>query len=204
MAMFKSLSAALNDSFNCHSLKLSIKGKQFPEDLFKLANLTELYIEASDLKELPSLTRLTKLKYFSLKASSFKGSLADLFLHQSLEHLKVTETPVPDFTFKLEKKMAPLLSLTLKDCGIQKLPLEIGELALLTELHLPANQLKELPFTMPGLVELKRLNLDSNSFETFPDIIGHFPRLKHLSIDHNKFSEAEKARIHRQFNLTPN
>lgn len=204
MAMLKSLSSALKDPKNCDGLKLSLKETQLPEDIFKLTQLSEFYLEAPYLKELPSLLKLTKLKHFSLKASSFTGTLSDLFHHPSLQYLKVIETPVSDFTFKLEKHMAPLVSLTLKLCEIKKLPLELGELTTLQELYLPGNQLKELPFTIPGLVELKRLNLDSNSFEKFPDLIGHLPKLMHISIDHNKFNEAEKARIQRQFNITPN
>ena len=204
MAMLKSLSSALKDPVNCHSLKLSIKEVQLPEDIFKLTQLSELYLEAPYLKELPSLLKLGKLKHFSLKAPAFTGSLNEFFYHPSLQYLKVAETPVSDFNFKLEKHMAPLVSLTLKLCEIKKLPLELGELTTLQELYLPGNQLKELPFTMPGLVKLKRLNLDSNCFEKFPDLVGHLPKLMHLSIDHNKFNEAEKARIQRQFNIIPN
>lgn len=204
MAMYKTLAKALENKAECEMLKLTVKDKSLPSELFELERLSELYLEGSHLIELPDLSRLTHLRFLSVKAPAFLGSVEHLFQLPTLKVLKLIETPLAHFTFKLEKKMTPLTHLTMKKCALKKLPLELGELNNLQELFLPENLITELPFTFPGLVKLKRLNLDSNHFEKFPDLIGHMPALAHISIDHNKFNESEKARIQRQFNITPN
>jgi len=203
MGMFKSLAEAEKNPADCAVLKLTIKGSTLPEGLFKLAQLQELYLEAPLIKTLPDFSAFPKLRLLSIKAPSLESGIAALFLLPNLQNLKVLDTPLDPFTMKLEKKMAPLSSLSLKSCGIKKLPLELGELTLLQELGLQDNELAELPFTFPGLINLKRLNLDANRFTTFPDLVGELNKLQHISIDSNQFSESERARIQRQFNITP-
>ena len=204
MAMFKSLSEGLKNADSCTTLKLSLKGKELPPELFTLTKLEELYLEAPQLKELPDMMSFESLKLLSLKAVVFKGSVAELFHLPSLRNLKLIETPLEPLTIKLATKMAPLQWLTMKACGLKALPLEMGELATLEELILPDNALKELPFTFNGLIKLKRLNLDGNAFKKFPDHLNELKKLLHVSIDGNHFPDDEKARIQRQFGLSPN
>lgn len=204
MAMFKSLPEALKDPASCTTLKLSVRGKEIPAELFQLHALKELYLEAPLLKELPSLAGLSKLQVVSLKAPVLNGEVSPLFHLPELKNLKLIETPLEPLKIELKSIMAPLQWLTMKSCGLRALPLELGELTKLEELVVPDNELKELPFTFVGLIKLKRLNLDGNAFVKFPDSIKELPQLHHVSIDGNHFSEAEKARIQRQFGLTPN
>lgn len=203
MAMFKSLSEALKNSEQCTALKLTLKSPEFPAELFTLTNLQELYVEAPFLKTLPALGTLSQLQLLSLKAPVLQSPISELFLLPHLRNLKVLETPLEELTLKLQRPMAPLRFLTLKQCNLRKLPLELGEWQHLEELMLAHNHLSELPFTFNGLTKLKRLNLDSNAFTKFPDTISELPSLLHVSCDGNLFSEEEKSRIQRQFGLSP-
>ncbi len=121
-----------------------------------------------------------------------------------LENLKIIETPLDTFLLPLGFTPAPVKSLTIKDCGLKKLPEEISMLWNLREMNLSGNDLESLPKSFMDLQQLKRLNLDHNHFSTFPDAIKRMPHLKHLSIDHNVFPNEEKERIQREYHLWPN
>jgi Leucine-rich repeat (LRR) protein len=202
MGMYKSLKEALLHPEDCTVLKLSVKGKTLPEEIGALPRLQELYLEGSELLELPALPSWDMLRVFSLKAKHFKGSLAPLFHLKRLENLKTIDTPLEPLRLPLGHAVAPLRFLTLKNAGLKTLPLELGEYGQLEELHLPENMLQELPFTFTGLKLLKRLNLDHNAFTVFPDLLGQLGQLRHVSLDNNLFDEDEKSRIQRVFHLT--
>ncbi len=204
MGMYKSLAKALENPSDCTVLKATIKGDAFPPEIFAFPNLLELYLEAPDMKEFPeSIPDWAKLRTFSVRAPSFKGSLAPLFYLPSLTHLKVLETPLEPLRLPLGGgSRAPLKTLTLKRCGLKALPPEFGDLDTLEEAHLQENLLKALPPTFVGLKALKRLNLDHNAFSVFPDLVARLPTLHHLSCDHNPFPEEEKERAQRLFHVT--
>lgn len=203
MAMFKSLAEALKSPESCTTLKLSVRGAELPRELTQLTALRELYLEATALRKFSSELALPQLELLSLKAPELTADVAQLFELPRLRNLKLIETPLKELRIVLKSQMAPLYSLTIKSCGLKVLPLELGEFSKLEELVLPDNELSALPFTFGGLVKLKRLNLDGNAFVKFPDSIKELPLLHHVSIDSNRFDEAEKARIQRQFGLTP-
>lgn len=202
MKLYKSLSSALKEPHEVGALKLSLAGK-FPADIFKLPYLRELYLEGicSDF-HLPD-NSFPELRILSLKCDSFQGELAEIFRLRHLENLKIIETPLKRLLLPIGAFHSSLKSLTIKSCELEGLPEEIESLQELSELYLSGNKLTALPHSFPGLSRLKRLNLDDNKFSQFPDLIQQMPQLKHLSIDGNDFSEDEKARIQRQFHITP-
>ena len=205
MAMFKSLQEALTTPELCTVLKLTVKSDELPRELLALPELTELHLEAPLLSRLPELAgHFRKLRLLSLKAPKGGLDVSSLFFLPKLENLKIIETPLGAFRMTLGQYMAPLKSLTLKSCSVTVLPLEIGEFGSLAELSLPDNHLEALPFTFVTLKTLRRLNLDGHAFTQFPDILRQLTDLQHLSLDGNRFSATEKARIQRQFNITPN
>lgn len=205
MALYKNLSAAQKERELVTGLKLTLKGATLPPALFDFPQLQELYLEAPALQDLPpGLSGWSELRVLQLRAPAFRGSLADLFRLPRLENLKVLETPLHPLRLSIGGTRAPLKFLTLKSCGLTELPLEIGELSTLTELHLPQNELKDLPPSFVDLRLLKRLNLDANELTRFPSVLEKMKGLGHLSIDGNRFSQAEKERIQRQFSLTVN
>lgn len=201
MKLYKSLATALKEREEVKALKLTLKDKKFPVELFDFPNLEELYLEGMVENFPDAILGWKNLKTLSIKWDHFSGSLSLLFSLPKLENLKVIETPLKTLLLPLGKASAPLKFLTLKNCALKALPEELSMLTHLSELTLPQNALKELPRSFYELQNLKRLNLDSNEFEIFPDAFKRMPRLTHLSIDGNKFAEEEKERIQRESNI---
>lgn len=204
MKLYKNLSSALKERDEVRAIKLSIKDKKLPPEIFDLPNLEEVYLEGACEFFPDRIQGWEKVKILSLKFEANKSDLSSVFLLPALENLKIIETPIKVFILPLGKIIAPLKFMTIKGCGLEKLPEEISMVTTLEELHLPQNKLSALPFAFRELHLLKRLNLDSNSFTEFPDLISSLKILKHLSIDQNSFDEDEKARIQRQFHIWPN
>ncbi len=200
--LFKNLKQALAEREQVTGLKLSLKEKKLPDELFVFPNLRELYLDASELTELPHELELPKLQLLQLKAPKFKNSLTAVFNLPSLENLKTLETPLYPLRLSLGHTLAPLRFVTLKDAKLKELPFEFGDLKTLEELHLPNNLFTDLPLSFKALQKLKRLNLDHNKFERFPEILTHLKGLKHLSLDSNPFPELEIERIQREHHIT--
>lgn len=203
MKLYKRLNEALKEANDVRALKLTIKSEELPTELFHFPNLEELYLEGL-CTQLPDLSmKWNKLKTLSLKFPHFKDVPSSLFKLPSLMNLKLIQTPLKMLLLPLGHTVAPLKSLTIKECGLKSLPEEIGTLNSLTEMNLSQNELEALPHSFPELAYLKRLNLDHNLFKKFPDQLNRNPALTHLSIDFNNFDNEEKARIQRTFHLWP-
>jgi len=201
MKLYKRLNEALKESNDVRALKLTIKSEELPQELFHFPNLEELYLEGQ-CTQLPDLTmKWEKLKTLSLKFPHFKDEPSSLFKLPSLMNLKLIQTPLKMFLLPLGYTVAPLTSLTMRECGLKFLPEEIGTLNALIEMNVSQNKLSELPHTFKELTRLKRLNLDHNLFKKFPDLLKYNKDLSHLSIDFNNFDEDEKARIQRDFHI---
>lgn len=204
MKLYKNLLTALKEREEVRALKISLKDKSLPKEIFDLPHLEELYLEGSCETFPDKCAGWENLKILSLKFENFQGDLSSLFSLPHLENLKIIETPIKMFLLPLGKINAPLKFLTIKGCGLEKLPEEISMAVNLQDLHLPNNKLAQLPFAFKELKKLKRLNLDSNAFSIFPEALKHMPKLSHLSIDNNNFSQEEKDRIQREFHIWPN
>lgn len=202
MKLFKSLTAALKEPQEVGALKITLTGT-LPKEIFKLSYLRELYLEGTCSGFAIPENAFPELRILSLKCDSFEGELAEIFRLRHLENLKIIETPLKRLLLPIGAFHSSLKSLTLKSCGLESLPEEIESLQELSELYLSGNELQSLPHSFPILTRLKRLNLDDNKFSQFPDQIKKMPQLKHLSIDGNNFSEDEKARIQREYHITP-
>lgn len=200
MKLYKNLNTASKERETVQALKISIKEENFPENLLDFPHLGELYLEGN-CKSFPKNPGWSELKILSIKWPMFTGDLSSLFSLPSLENLKIIETPMKTFQLPLGHAAAPLKSLTVKDCNLQKLPEEISMLTGVTELNLSGNELDKLPASFTSLTNLRRLNLDKNNFLKFPDVIKSMKNLTHLSIDGNKFSDEEKDRIQREFHI---
>lgn len=201
MKLYKNLATALKEREEVTAIKLTLKGGKFPKELFDLPNLREVYLEG-DLEQFPSeLLGWRHVKILSLKFEKNKSDLSAVFSLPELENLKIIETPIKVFLLPLGKINAPLRFISIKGCGLEKLPEEISMITTLEELHLPQNKLVDLPFAFKELKKLKRLNLDSNNFQLFPNLVKNMSTLSHLSIDGNKFDEDEKSRIQREFHI---
>jgi leucine-rich repeat protein SHOC2 len=202
MKLYKNLKSALKDRQEVHALKLTLQDEDFPFEILDFPNLLELYLDGSCKNFPQNLHGLKELKILSLKWSSFSGDLSLIFHLPNLENIKIIETPMTFLRLPLGHSVAPVKSLTIKNCGLLTLPEEISILSELNELNLSGNELKSLPFSIVELKKLKRMNLDQNNISVFPDHIRRNTSLSHLSIDQNQFSEEEKERIQREFNIT--
>jgi Leucine-rich repeat (LRR) protein len=201
MKLYKNLNTALKEREEVRALKLTLKGGQFPEELFDFPHLSELYLEG-ETEYLPARFDAWKeLRTLSLRWPQFSGDISQLFSLPQLENLKVMETPVKTLRLPVGQVVAPLKVLTMKKCQLTQLPEDISMLSKLTEFFLPNNHLKNLPVTFSELSLLKRLNLDQNNFSLFPDVFKEMPHLSHLSIDGNAFPEEEKERIQRLYGI---
>lgn len=204
MKLYKNIKSAAVQREDVRALKLNLTNETLPPELFHFPHLEELYLEGN-CKTIPQdLSPWNHLKVLSIKFSDFSGELSSLFNLPRLENLKIIETPFKQFLLPLGHSASPLKSLTIKNCGLIRLPEEISMLAHLTDLNLSGNQLNSLPTLFIDLINLKRLNLDHNHFQHFPDLVKKMKQLSHLSIDHNCFSEEEKERIQREFHIWPN
>lgn len=201
MKLYKNLATALKERSEVRAIKLTLKEKKFPASLFEFPNLEEVYLEG-ECEEFPDTIRGWEvLKILSIKFENNKSDLSAVFSLPRLENLKIISTPIKVFLLPLGQIRAPLKFVSIKGCGLEKLPEEISMITGLEELHLPQNKLFALPVAFQDLEKLKRLNLDSNKFLIFPGIIKFMPGLKHLSIDNNSFDEDEKDRIQREFHI---
>lgn len=202
MKLYRDLSSALKIKDEVQALKLTLD--QFHPALFEFSHLKELYLEGN-VSELPLAQPVPwkELKILSLKLPQFKGELSPLFYLPALENLKIIETPLSHLRLPLGHVLAPVKFLTIKSCGLKSLPEEMGMLSHLLEMNVSGNELRDLPTGMIDLQLLRRLNMDQNKFTQFPAIISRMKSLKQLSIDDNLFSDEEKARIQREFHITP-
>ena len=204
MKLYKNLQTALKEREDVRAIKIVLKEAIFPTELFDFPNLEEAYLEGECQSFPGKMAAWSKIKVLSIKWNQFSGDLSSVLSLPMLENLKILETPMKMFLLPLGKINAPLKFLTIKSSGLEQLPEEISMCTQLQELHLPGNKLSTLPFSFKELQKLKRLNLDQNKFKNFPDQIKTMKNLGHLSIDGNLFSEEEKARIQREFHITPN
>ncbi len=201
MKLYKNLTRALNEREQVESLKITISGQDFPEEIFNFPHLQELYLDGN-CKNFPAkIQGLQKLKVLSLRWNQFTGDISPLFHLPKLENIKIIETPLKSLLLPIGHSVAPVKSLTIKNCGLKNLPEEISIFSELSELYLSGNELHALPVGIVDLKKLKRMNLDQNHFSQFPDHIRKNATLTHLSIDQNDFSDDEKDRIQREFHL---
>lgn len=201
MKIITNLKQALKTPFETKFLKLKIS-EEIPRELTDLIYLEELYLEGNFTDFSLDLTSLTKLRLLSLQSSILKTFPTSTLNSLSLTNLKIIGGVFNHLTLPLEV-ISPLRSLTIKGTEIKSLPLEISQFEHLEEMNLSENKLSELPVSLMELKKLKRINIDKNEFEIFPPVIKTCVGLKYLSCDGNLFSEEEKARIQKEFNLTP-
>lgn len=200
MKLFKSLKSALSNKDEVTHLKLTLK-VEFPKEIFQFQNLRELYLDG-ECEMIPKLTPLKRLELLALTSMNFKEGLEEVLCHPHLRNLKLIGLKLPEFSIPSLSELSPLLSLTLKECGLREISPAIARFHLLSELNLDGNLLSKLPNEFKSLHFLKRLNLDRNDFKTFPSVLSELNSLKHVSLDGNSFDEEEKARIQREYHLT--
>lgn len=196
---------SLDNSENFHqerTLKI-ILGHE--TDLSKLASFTRLEQLSLELKNTQafSFPVLKNLESLSFKCDSLMRDedIKVFFTLKNLKVLKINHTPLKRLILPIGSFTPSLEILSIKNCALTELPIEINQLENLKELSLPNNELKSLPESLKELKQLTHLNLDKNAFSSFPYFLSKLPSLKKLSFDGNHFSHQEIQRIEKLFHI---
>ncbi|XP_011002957.1 PREDICTED: putative disease resistance protein RGA3 [Populus euphratica] len=81
-----------------------------------------------------------------------------------------------------------LRTLKLSDCGIEKVPSNIGKLIHLGHVDLSWNEIRKLPVEMCELYNMLTLDVSyCRKLERLPDNIGRLVKLRHLSVHNRQF-----------------
>ncbi len=197
MAQYKSLKAALENPVDVTMLKLKHKKEDFPLDLFKLPNLTTLYLQLDKTKELiDQFEKLPNLVNLYIQAPSVTTIPKTIIEHEKIETLNLSTSPITSFEITPSSK-TNIKNIFLNKSGLEKIPLNLEFIESLELLNLASNKLTEFDFKILFLKNLKKLNLDGNQIKKIPcEKIQKNLNLHQISLDNNLFSEEEKQSIH--------
>ncbi|MBT4594458.1 hypothetical protein HOD08_01105 [bacterium] len=173
--------------------KLCLSSKRLCQESYdeieKLEDLEELYLDSCKLQEFPvQLCSLKKLKILRLRYNSIDCLPPEIANMETLEDLNL------DFS-KLQELPAQLCSLkklrvlTLSNNKIDSVSSQIASLKNLKRLNLKDNKLTSLPREIAALTKLKILNLSHNKFEEFPLPVCSLRSLQELDLSMNKMKE---------------
>lgn len=167
------------------SLKMSEGLKEFPEEIFQLADTLEvLDLSGNRLSELPhDFGRLSKLRIFFCSDNIFS------VLPEVLGHCK--QLDIVGFkanniaTVPAAAINTNLRWLILTNNHIAELPDTIGECTRLQKLMLAGNELRTLPEALSKCSQLSLLRISANRLTSLPDWLLYMPRLSWLAFSGN-------------------
>ena len=169
-------------------IKISSDLKEFPKELFDLAETLELMdLSDNQISELPDdFNRFKKLKILFLSKNKFKifpKILADCpsLTMVGFKSNQINEIPENSFPSKLQW-------LILTDNQIEKLPQSIGECHLLQKFGIAGNKLSFLPDTMKNCKNLELLRISANQIQYIPKWLITLPKLSWLAFSGNPCS----------------
>lgn len=177
----------------CTSIKLSCDLKEFPRELFDLADSLELLdLSGNQLSALPQdFGKFKKLKiaFFSDNLfTEYPEVLADCPL---LEMVGFKANHISEISEKAISKNIRWLILT-NNC-ITKLPKSIGSCYRLQKFALAGNQITELPEEMANCRNLELLRISANNITILPTWLMALPKLSWLAYSDNPCSNLESS-----------
>ncbi|KAM1574659.1 hypothetical protein ACFX1Z_043963 [Malus domestica] len=168
------------DLSGCSSLEL------FPEILEVMAELPELNLSGSKIKELPSsINNLTGLRHLNLKdCKEFKSLPSSICQLKSLCYLSLSGCTKLEVFPNIEENMEGLRTLHLDGTSIKELPPSIERLQGLVLLNLgKCESLVHLPDTFCNLAHLAALNLSGcTNLSQFPNDYEYLACLWHYIV----------------------
>lgn len=140
----------------------------------QLHALTQKRVKALDL---PALA----LK--KIKLTWTYGVVTKIRVHDKscLPHLEKSILQTDQFKF--------LITLSLRDLGLKKLPEWVMQLSQLKELYLSYNNFEELPESLGKLSQLTDLDLSENNLTALPESLGQLSQLIDLKLYRNKLKK---------------
>lgn len=174
-------------------LDLSCGLKEFPEEIFDLADSLEiLNLSGNALSSLPDdLHRLHKLRVIFCSNNQFTHVPEVLGLCRQLSMIGFKANQIRNLPAAALNPELRWLILT--DNALSALPDELGECTRLQKLMLSGNQLQDLPVSMQACVSLELLRIASNRFDSLPNWLLKLPRLSWLAYAGNPFCDQHEA-----------
>jgi Leucine-rich repeat (LRR) protein len=173
------------------SLKLSCELKEFPKEIFDLAETLEIIdLSNNHLKTLPpNFCDLKKLKIAFFSDNLFT-EFPDVFTHcPKLTMIGFKSNKInyiPEHAFPKE-----LQWLILTNNCITKIPKSIGNCHKLQKVAFAGNQLTSLPAEIANCKNLELLRISANQLKEFPQWLLSLPRLSWLAHAGNPFSKTK-------------
>ncbi|UXP33343.1 leucine-rich repeat-containing serine/threonine-protein kinase [Reichenbachiella agarivorans] len=170
------------------TLKLACGLKEFPEEIFSLAETLEI-LDLSDnqISELPdAIAQLKKLRIIFFARNCFTEFPAILKQCPNLSMIGFKSNQIQSVP---ENAFPPLLRwLVLTDNKIQKLPKSIGDCRVLQKCALAGNLIEELPSEMANCVNLELLRISANQLTSIPAWLFELPKLSWVAFSGNPAS----------------
>lgn len=175
----------------CKQLKLACGLKEFPSEIFDLAETLEILdLSSNALNDLPSdLNLLKKLRIIFCSNNQFThlpevlGQCENLsmigFKANKINH--IAEDAIPTRTLRW---------FIVTDNALKEVPDALGDCSHLQKLMLAGNHLNALPTRMANCHALELLRISANQFEALPDFLFDLPKLTWLAYAGNPFCNA--------------
>jgi hypothetical protein len=169
-------------------VKLSCALKEFPRELFDLAESLEILdLSVNQLSSLPEdFHRFTKLKILFCSENLFTELPEVLGQCKALEMIGFKSNQIHTISEQALPTQTRWLILT--NNKIKQLPTSIGKCHRLQKVALAGNLLAELPIEMAGCHNLELLRISANQLNTLPHWLLHLPKLSWLAFSGNIFN----------------
>jgi tRNA A-37 threonylcarbamoyl transferase component Bud32 len=171
------------------SLKLSCELKEFPEEIFELADTLEILdLSGNLLSELPSnFGDLKNLKIAFFSNNEFTKLPEVLANCPKLEMIGFKSNRINNVP---EDSLPPTTRwLILTNNQISKIPSSIGKCKPLQKVAFAGNQLSELPIEMANCTNLELLRISANKFRELPEWLLQMPKLAWLAFSGNPLNK---------------
>ncbi|KAG4177079.1 hypothetical protein ERO13_A11G284200v2 [Gossypium hirsutum] len=166
--------------------------QSLPEIDGKMECLLELYLDGTNIKDLPSsIENLRRLKVLNLKDCKSLRSLPIKIGMESLKKLILSGCSNLKRFPEIDGKMECLLELYLDGTAIKELPISIGNLSSLVLLNLKdCRNLVDLPESIGGCKSLKSLNLSGcHKVEYLPENLQQIEFLEELDLSETSMTK---------------
>ncbi len=173
-------------------LKLSCHLKEFPPEMFDLAESLEILdLSGNALTSLPDrLPELHKLKILFCSDNHFTELPRVLGQCKALSMIGFRNNNIRHVS---SEALPPLLRwLILTGNQLTELPSELGDRPYLQKLMVAGNRLHTLPEELGNCKNLELIRIAANRFEALPEVLLKLPRLSWLSYSGNPFCSSDE------------
>jgi len=174
------------------NLKLSCNLKEFPPEIFDLADSLEILdLSGNALSSLPDrLPELHKLKILFCADNHFTELPRVLGQCKALSMIGFKNNNIRHIS---PEALPPLLRwLILTGNHLTELPSELGHRPHLQKLMVAGNRLQTLPKELGNCKNLELIRIAANRFEALPEVLFNLPRLAWLSYSGNPFCSSDE------------